>query len=112
MLQVALKMGVLRYELETLDEYVRGAEDDEGRTGRERILHRIATHFGVSRAWAKEAVLRVLNGGSIHRSGLLTPSARVAAMSRRQILRRCRRRLGACRPHSLPCLTSSRTSRR
>ena len=67
MLQVALKMCVPEYELETLDEYVRGAEDDEGRTGRERILHRIATHFGVSRAWAKEAVLRVLNGGSIQK---------------------------------------------
>jgi hypothetical protein len=65
MLRVALKMCVPEYELETLDEYVRGAEDEEGRTGRERILHRIATHFGVSRKWAKEAVLRVLNGGSV-----------------------------------------------
>ena len=53
--------------IETLEEYVRGPEDEQGRTGRERILHSIATHFGVSRDWAKEAVLRVLNGGSIQK---------------------------------------------
>ena len=67
MLQVALKMGVPPEEMETLEEYVRGEEDENGRSGRERILHRIATHFGVSREWAKEGVLRVLNGGSIQK---------------------------------------------
>ena len=67
MVQVALKMGVPPEEIETLVEYVHGEEDEDGRNGRERILHRIMTHFGVSREWAKEAPLRVLNGGSIQK---------------------------------------------
>jgi hypothetical protein len=113
MLQVALKMGVPQDELETLDEYVNDPEDEEGKDGRERILHRIATHFGVSRAWAKEAVLRVLNGGSIQKwiADAKCTRGRDEPQADLVILRSCRRRLGACRPHSLPCLTSSRTSR-
>ena len=67
MLQVAQKMGVPACNLKTLVEYVRGENDSEGRTGRERVLHRIATHFGVSRGWAKVSVLRILNGGSIQK---------------------------------------------
>jgi hypothetical protein len=55
-LQVCEKMGVAAAVLQQLKEYI---------SSREAVLGRISDWYGVSREWAKEGVLRVLNGGSV-----------------------------------------------